>query len=77
MGVSQLSITVKKKKTCEINLKRGRFARHQWLTPVVLATWKAGIGGQRFKTSLGKLLARPLPPNLPEQNSKSGRVTDL
>jgi hypothetical protein len=34
-------------------------ARHQWLTPIILATPEAEIGSSQFKVSLGKEFLRP------------------
>jgi hypothetical protein len=39
--------------------KNGRIeARHQWLTPVILATQEARLGGSWFKASPGKQFMR-------------------
>jgi hypothetical protein len=34
-------------------------ARHQWLTPAILATQEQKSGGSQFKSSLGKYFKRP------------------
>jgi hypothetical protein len=51
--MSQLSITwVNGLKSWELFLKEA--TRCWWLTPVILATWKAEIGSSWFEDSLGK-----------------------
>jgi hypothetical protein len=35
-----------------------KHARHQWLTPIILATWEAEIRRTQFKASLGKILVK-------------------
>jgi hypothetical protein len=37
-----------------VPLLKGRGARGQWLTSVILATWEVEIGQIQFETSLGK-----------------------
>jgi hypothetical protein len=34
-------------------------ARHQWLTPALLLTWEARLGGSQFQARLGKKFTRP------------------
>jgi hypothetical protein len=62
-------------------LKMVTCPRHQWLTPVILATWKADIGVLQFEVNLGKCLWDPTSKitkaKMDWRCGTSGRVTAL
>jgi hypothetical protein len=41
---------------------RTRRARHQWLIPIILATWEAELGRIKVQGQLGQILQETLSP---------------